>query len=66
MGRIIRCIRCNFYLGEIEKARLHKDIKFLCIDCNIKRVASDMKKGNAPIDMPDFFEGIFGGKKGKE
>ena len=63
MGRIVGCISCNKYLGEIHSAKLHKDIKFLCADCNIKRVASDMKKKSVPIAMPDFFSDIFGGKK---
>ena len=63
MGRLISCIGCNRYLGEIEVAKLHKDIKYLCPDCDTKRIASDLAKKSVPYDMPDFFSDLFGGKR---
>ena len=66
MSREISCISCNLYLGEIIEARLHKEIRFLCPDCNIKRIASDMnKKPYSPISddaTMDFLKGTFGFK----
>ncbi len=68
MSKEARCIGCNIYLGEIHDARLHKDIKFLCVQCNMKRIASDLgKKGNCPpisdADTVDFLKGMFGMKE---
>ena len=64
MSKEIRCEGCNQYLGNITKAKLHKDIKFLCFNCNTKRIASDLaKKSYPPISDEatiNFMKGMFG------
>jgi len=40
--RSIYCTGCKRYLGIIRDAKLHKDIKYLCGVCEVKRIASDM------------------------
>lgn len=66
MGREIRCTGCNKYLGNIIEAKLHKEIRFLCSQCNTKRIASDMSKKRHPVmsdqEAVDFLKGTFGFK----
>ena len=38
----IYCSGCNKYLGTIRDATLYKGIKYLCPECETKRVASDI------------------------
>ena len=62
-NRKIYCIACNRPLGEIRDAKLLKGIKYLCPDCNVKRVASDMmNKTNTTGSVPDFLTDMFRGK----
>ena len=60
MTKKIYCKSCPKYLGEIRDATLHKKIVFLCDNCKITRLASDMKNKTEPINpYKDLFGGIF-------
>jgi RNase P subunit RPR2 len=59
MAKEVVCKKCNKYLGEIRDGRLHKDIVYLCKNCNIQREALEMKYQNKSI--PSGFEDIFKG-----
>jgi len=52
----IYCVACNKYLGEIRDAKLRKGVKFLCVNCDTKRIASDMRP-----KQPDYMKSLFGG-----
>ena len=56
MDREIRCYECDIYLGCIRDAKLKKNIYFVCYEC------ASNKQSKPPIDMPDIFKDIFGGK----
>lgn len=56
--RKIFCTGCNKYVGDIRDARLLKGIKFLCPECEIKRIASDLHKKTETYNP---FKDIFGG-----
>jgi len=60
-GRKIYCKPCGKYLGIIRNATLHKEIVFLCKDCDIKRIASDLaNKVNPKNPFDDIFgKGVF-------
>lgn len=61
----IYCVGCDKYMGEIRDGKLRKEIYFLCENCNLKRMASDMKnKGgnNYKNYYEDLLKGYFGGK----
>jgi RNase P subunit RPR2 len=60
------CKKCNKFLGDMEKGRIHKGAVILCTECmsvyeslyNYNKGAGNV--GNEPkIDMPDFFKNIF-------
>jgi RNase P subunit RPR2 len=58
MAKDIFCANCKKPLGTIRDARLRKGIKFLCPECNTKRIASDMAK-KPDMELKDLFGGIF-------
>ena len=60
--RKIYCTACNRNLGEIRDAKLLKDIKYLCPECNMRRVASDLAGKTNMNSVPDFLTDIFKGK----
>jgi len=60
----LKCSRCSFYLGEMEKGKLKKDASILCKSCMdallLCESLSTYSKGTKPnMDMPDFFKDIF-------
>jgi hypothetical protein len=57
--RKIYCAGCYKYLGIIRSASLRKDIKFLCKNCETKRVALEMQRKSGASGLGDFFGGIF-------
>jgi len=60
----IYCGGCKKYLGEIRDGTLMKEISYLCPNCEIKRIASDLaKKTNYNPDISDLFNDIFNGSK---
>ena len=59
-GRKIYCKPCGKYLGTIRDAKLHKEIVFLCKDCDIKRIASDMVNKTNKINRKNSLDDIFG------
>jgi len=67
-NRKIYCTACNCNLGEIRDAKLLKGIKYLCPNCDTKRVASDLAnktRGSmgGRLSVPDFLKDIFGVEK---
>ena len=53
----IHCKPCGKHVGNIkEGSMLHKDIVFLCRDCEIKRIASDLASKTKTVNP---FEDIF-------
>jgi len=50
----IYCAGCNKYLGEIRDATLFKGIKYLCLNCDTKRIASDIHKKTEKKDDMDW------------
>ena len=69
-----RCKKCNKFLGEMSKGKVHKNIIILCTECyqaytvyeslaNFKKgtLADSSNTGNS--SMPDFMNEFFG-KKG--
>ena len=59
----INCSGCQLYLGTIHKAKLRKNISYLCNKCEIKRyntTNSSSGKSSGDKDFPkDFFGDIF-------
>jgi len=69
MSWYIRCKGCNKYLGEIRDATLRKEITYLCISCERKRLASDLTQrtgdnlqGMEGSETVDFLTNIFSEK----
>jgi len=63
MARELRCTGCNRYLGSITKARLLKDIVYLCHDCEkVRRLSIKFLKKEAPDDpnINSFFNYLTG------
>lgn len=58
-GKKIYCAGCATYLGIIRDAKLRKDIKFLCKNCETKRISLEMQRKTGASDMGDLFGGIF-------
>ena len=59
-GRKIYCKPCGKYLGTIRNATLHKEIVFLCKNCDTKRIASDMMNKRNKTNPKNPFDDIFG------
>lgn len=59
-GRKIYCKPCSKYLGIIRDAKLHKEIVFLCKNCETKRLASDLANKAKPKNP---FEDLFSGRR---
>ena len=59
-GRKIYCKPCGKYLGIIRNATLHKEIVFLCKNCDTKRIASDMVNKTNKINRKNSLDDIFG------
>ena len=57
--RKIYCAGCDTYLGIIRDAKLRKDVKFLCENCEIKRVALEMQRKTAGSGMDEIFGALF-------
>lgn len=58
--RIIRCVGCQTYLGEIQKASLRKNISFLCESCERKRYNNFKEKTpSSNYDVGNIFGDIF-------
>ena len=56
----IYCKGCGKYLGVIRDATLHKEIVYLCPNCDTKRIASDLANKTKTKDpLKDLFKGIF-------
>lgn len=71
-GKKIYCAGCNTYLGIIRDAKLRKNIKFLCKNCETRRMALEMQKMGQRVEPPinnprkaesssvtDLFGGVF-------
>lgn len=58
-GKEIFCAGCNKHLGVIRDAKLRKDIKFLCKNCETKRVALEMQRKTGGSGMEKLFGGLF-------
>lgn len=59
-GKEIYCTGCDKHLGIIRDAKLHKDIKFLCKNCETKRVALELQRKTKPsVNLEDMFGGVF-------
>jgi hypothetical protein len=62
-----RCLKCNVYLGEMEKGKIHKKAVILCTECHdaykVYETLAGEKYGNksGSGNMPKGFEEIFGG-----
>ena len=55
----IYCTECNSYLGIIRDAKLRKDIKFLCKNCETKRIALELQRKTGGSGMEKLFGGLF-------
>lgn len=56
----IHCAGCNAYLGVIRDAKLRKDVKFLCKNCETKRITLEMqRKTRTSASMESLFGGLF-------
>jgi hypothetical protein len=64
----LRCLKCDVYLGEMEKGKIHKKAVILCTECHdaykvYETLAGEKygnKSGSGKYDMPEGFEEIFG------
>lgn len=64
MIKYISCAECKVPLGEINKAKIRKNIAFLCEPCDRKRIAEKMQKQYGfKSNIDSMFNEIFGGKK---
>lgn len=72
MPKEIYCEKCKIYLGEINKCKLRKDIKYLCNDCfsilNTKAASADLadsikRRNNSNTDFESIFGSLFNNKK---
>lgn len=58
--RKIYCAGCTVYLGVLRDATLKKGIKFLCKNCETKRVALELQRKTKPsVNLEDMFGGVF-------
>lgn len=57
MAREIHCTACGTYLGSLTKARLRKDIAYLCGECESKR---RLGRWADNTQMPPGFAELFG------
>lgn len=60
----VKCKKCSVFLGEIRDAKLHKDIIYLCKNCNTQREALELRYRNKDTEgsFGGMFGDIFGGK----
>lgn len=58
--RKIYCAGCTIFLGVLRDAALKKGIRFLCKDCEAKRVALELQRKTGASGLGDLFGGIFG------
>lgn len=67
----LRCLKCNVYLGEMEKGKIHKKAAILCTECHdaykVYETLAGEKYGDksgkdfkGKYDMPEGFEALFG------
>jgi hypothetical protein len=57
MAHEIHCTECGTYLGALSKARLRKDIAYLCGDCESRR---RLGKWVDNVTIPPGFAELFG------
>lgn len=62
MGNKIKCVRCALLLGEINKARLRKNIVHLCASCNTKRIAVELSMKSKKSTPDNFMDNFLNGK----
>lgn len=60
MERTILCNHCGVLVAKIRDAKLKKGIVMYCKECNA--TINLLMNKSKPVDMPDFFKGIFDGK----
>ena len=60
--KIIYCTGCDRKVGIIKDAKLLKNLKYLCPNCEIKRLASDMKKKKQSIPIDNFIKDVLKGR----
>ena len=63
MSKIIYCESCGIKVADITVgSKIRKSAVMLCSSCNVKRIASDMKKNlNKQSGTSNPFADIFGG-----
>lgn len=68
MSKIIYCVSCGIKVAELAVgSKIKKSAVMLCQDCDVKRIASDMKSdlnkkpnaSNVSNPFNDLFKGIF-------
>ena len=58
MTKIIKCAKCDQYLGEIRDATLRKGAVFMCGTCQ-----HDKHRSYSPRQKDSIFDNIFGDKR---